>query len=323
VLSRSLAIIILWLASANVVASDVSQWLMKMHEAARSLNYDGIFVYVHGMDVEAMRVVHKSDQGVVRERIYSLNGAAREIIRDAERIWCYIPEKKIGVHEYRQVSKQTFPRILPERLGELKQNYRISLGNKGRIADRQAQQIAIMPKDQYRYGYGLWADQKTGLLLKAVLLNTDGKPIERYMFTNLTIGESIPEQALQPMTPKEDLIWFGSSEPKISVGSEGFKSDWQTKDVPSGFVLSRTIKRLSPLRKRMVEHFVYSDGLAAVSVFIEKLSSKDEKPISGISHMGSIHAFGKVVDGYQITVVGEVPSKTVGMLGKSVTRIKH
>lgn len=304
-------------------ANEASYWLMKMRTATQALNYDGIFVYVYGGTIEAMRVVHQAKDGVMRERIYALNGAPREVIRDAERVWCYIPEKRIGVHEYRQASKIAFPRVVPGEIENLEKSYDLLLGKKERIADRSAQIVRVKPKDDMRYGYALWADEETGLILKEALLDTDSKPIEQYMFTKVTIGAEIPDQALQPMTPKKDLVWYGTdgetADKDTAEPTQTVKSQWNIGTVPEGFALSRTIKRMSPVRKRMMEHFVYSDGLAAVSVFIEKLDENAD-PITGINRMGAIHAFGKVVDGYQIAVVGEVPSKTVSVIGESVAR---
>jgi len=296
---------------------------MKMRDAAQSLSYDGVFVYVYGTKIEAMRVVHQVKEGVSRERIYAMNGAPREVIRDDKQVWCYVPEKKIGVREYRQALKQGFPSILPNQLEQLKSSYNFTFLERERIADRQTRIISVEPSDDLRYGYTLWADEETGLILKAALLDTDNKPIEQYMFTQVSIGTDVTDQALLPMTPKKSLAWFNNDDAKdvIDEVQKNSASDWQLNDIPKGFMLSQTIKRKSPVSHRMVEHFVYSDGLAAVSVFIEKMGSRS-RAISGINRMGAVHAFGKVVDGYQVTVVGEVPAKTVGMIGESVALLK-
>jgi len=89
-------------------------------------------------------------------------------------------------------------------------------------------------------------------------------------------------------------------------------------DVPEGFMLTRKIKRLAPMRARMLEHYVYSDGLASVSVFVEEIHDQSEARLSGLNQMGAAHAFGREINGHQITVVGEVPSQTVDLIGKSV-----
>jgi sigma-E factor negative regulatory protein RseB len=313
--------LILTLCLPARAADEASEWLMRMNDAASALNYEGTFVYVHGHTVETMLVVHKTGSGGLHERIYSLNGAGREIIRDAEQVWCYVPDKKIGVHEYRQVSRPGFPNILPQQLNRLASNYVITLGRRDRIADRDSQQIMVKPKDEYRYGYDLWADADTGLMLKAALLDAEGEPIEQYMFVQVVIGGEIQDSALAPSTPKQDLLWYGSagSEQTLVTTAGVETEDWVVAKLPHGFTLSRSMKRHSPMRNKMIQHFVYSDGLAAVSLFVEELADEEKHRITGMNRMGAIHAFGNVVDGHQITVVGEVPWKTVDMIGMSVT----
>lgn len=317
-------VVLVLLGIASSRADTVDDWLMRINSAAINLSYQGVFVYVYESRLESMRVVHRVNDGIIRERIYSLNDAPREIIRNNEQVWCYVPEKKIGVHEFREVSKQSFPNLLPQQLDSLSNNYELALGRVSRIAERLAQQILILPLDEYRYGYTLWADRETGLLLKSTLVDAERKPVEQYMFTEVKIDTSIPDIDLMPLTPKEDLQWFGVKDKNkeanyVIVDNPG----WKIGSVPDGFRMSRQIKRLSPIREKMVEHYVYTDGLAAVSVFIEMVGDNTQPQINGLNRMGAVHAFGHTQDGYQITVVGEVPPATVDMIGMSVTRILH
>lgn len=320
-----IAVLCLAAGCATALAGDNGgHWLMKINDAARQLNYTGTFVYVQGNRVESMRVTHRAHGGSMRQRIYSLNGAAREVIRDDKQVWCYIPDKKVGVHEYRQVSKQGFPNLLPEALDHLVKYYNVYMGANGRIADRQAQQIMVVPKDEFRYGYDLWADKKTGLLLKAALLDQGKHPIEQYLFTNVEIGGDITESELEPVTPKDDLVWYGDAQtgdsgPSASQTQDIAVGSWVIGRVPAGFELTRTIRRLSPMRASVVEHYVYSDGLASVSVFVEAIEKGSSIRINGVNKMGAVHAFGREMNGHQITVVGEVPSQTVDLIGMSVS----
>lgn len=318
-----LVVFVFWAGAAH--ASEAREWLTRINDAAVSLNYHGTFVYAYGSSLEAMRVVHQVDGGVVRERIYSLNGSPREIIRNAEQVWCYVPERRIGVHEFREVSKQSFPNILPQSLDSLSESYKLSLGKVNRVAERLAQQILILPLDGYRYGYTLWADQETGLLLKAVLIEKNGEAVEQYMFTEVDIGNQIASSALDPITPKEDLKWFGveSGETKAAGYAELTSPGWKVESLPVGFKMARQIKRRSPIRKQTIEHYVYTDGLAAVSVFIEMIGDNSDPKITGLSRIGAVHAFGHSADGYHITVVGEVPPDTVDMIGTSVSPISE
>lgn len=318
--------ILLLLAPSFAAGSqDGADWLMKINNAARELNYTGTFVYVEGHRIASMRVTHRVSDGNMRQRIYSLNGAHREVIRDDDQVWCYAPDKKLGVHEYRQVSKKGFPSLLPRGLEHLVKFYDVYMGAPGRIADHTAQQIMVVPRDGLRYGYELWADERSGLLLKAALLDEEKLPIEQYLFTNVEIGGDIDPESLQPVTPESDLVWYGDArdgesgdENQSRAGGEMSSGNWMVEEIPDGFSLTRSIKRKSPMRSEMVEHYVYSDGLATVSVFVEEIDGDATARISGIKKMGAVHAFGREVDGHQITVVGEVPSQTVDLIGMSV-----
>lgn len=287
-----------------------------MNKAAQSLSYDGIFVYSHDGQIETMRVVRKIGADGMRERLYSLNGAAREIIRSDKEVWCYLPDEKKGVHEYRQSSKRNFPSIFPEDIRNLNSFYEIKLGDRGRIADRFAQRISIDPKDKHRYGYNLWVEVESGLLLKAELLDVGGAVIERHMFAKVAIGLTVSAVDLEPNISKEKLVWFGQGKPAVKEQSSS--PEWEIAKVPKGFAQSQWIQRLSPSSKQLVEHFVFTDGLATVSIFIEK-SVDSKKAMYGVSRMGAIHAFGIMVDDHQVTVVGEVPGATVSLIGKSVS----
>jgi len=301
---------------------DATAWLMQINEAARQLNYSGRFVYAQGDHIESMEVTHRAGEESMRQRIYSLNGAPREVIRDAEQVWCYAPDKNLGVHEYRQASKQGFPNLLPEDVNHLARYYEIRKGRVGRIADRAAQRVEIIPKDDLRYGYDLWADMESGLLLKAALLSNDGRPIEQYLFTNVQIGGPISDAELQPVTADTELVWYGDAHandaPKSLDVETNSAHSWGVEEMPPGFMLTREIKRLSSMSSNLVQHYVYSDGLATVSVFVEKLGNDASTRIKGLNKMGAIHAFGREIEGHQVTVVGEVPSQTVDIIGMSV-----
>lgn len=303
-------------------AQDAADWLMKINNAARELNYTGTFVYVEGTRIATMRVAHRATGGAMRQRIYSLNGALREVIRDDDEVWCYIPDKKMGVHEYRQVSRRGFPNLLPRGLEHLVKYYDVHLGEAGRMADRPAQQIMVVPRDGFRYGYVLWADQETGLLLKAALLDQENRPVEQYVFTTVTIGGDIGVELLEPVTAKKDLVWYGDARSGDMSSESGDMTEggWVVEDVPEGFSLTRKIRRRSAMREKMVEHYVYSDGLATVSVFVESIDEDADTRTDGINSMGAAHAFGRVIDGHQVTVVGEVPAATVDLIGTSVRK---
>src|SRR3989344_706109 len=305
----------LFVCSSAIAADAAHEWLMKINHAARELDYEGIFVYQHDAQLEAMQIFHKVENNSSRERLVSLNGAPREIVRDVNEVRCYWPDKNSVMVEHRKADGKGFPSILPERLQDLDEYYVLKLGNTERLTGRVAQLVIVKPADQYRYGYRLWADVSTGLLLKADLLDTQGTVLEQFMFTQINIGTKIPAAALAPGMTGKSMTWYREDGDTRNVSE---KPGWAATQLPRGFRLSAHMTRRLPMRKQLVEHLVYTDGLAAVSVFIEK-QEKGVKPfMQGPSRMGAVHAMSAQSGDYQITTVGEVPAATVAFIGGSV-----
>ncbi|MFL6647356.1 MAG: MucB/RseB C-terminal domain-containing protein [Sulfurifustaceae bacterium] len=297
-------------------ANEAQDWLLRVHQSAQRLSYEGTFVYQHGTRLETMRVIHRAKKGVVTERLISLTGPAREVIRTDDEVRCYLPDQKSVVVEHRPLDHPGFVAIIPERLNDLAENYAIELGHTARIAGRAAQQLVLRGRDDYRYGYRIWADRETGLLLRADVVDEAGKRLEQFMFTQISIGGHIPDAALAPQSGSgDDMVWYRDSE--IPPGAP--TRSWRAANIPKGFKLARTVVRRLPKSDRVVEQLVYSDSLAAVSIFIERMD--DHVPPSmmeGPANMGALHALGKTLDGHHVTVVGDVPAKTIAMFGSSL-----
>jgi sigma-E factor negative regulatory protein RseB len=305
-------------AGPAAYADEAHDWLAKMERASRTVSYEGVFVYQHGDTLESMRVIHSTKDGSVRERLVALNGAAREVVRTERGVQCYFPDDQ-SVALQRPVGAKGFPTIVPQRLADLDKNYAIRLGQVERVADRPAQLVIIEPKDAYRYGYRLWADQATGLLLKANLVATDHKLIEKFMFTHIRSGIAIPPADLQPKSQGKERVAQPEDSQPVPVQDTG----WSVPGLPPGFTLSAHLQQKMGSHRHSVEHFVYSDGLAAVSVFIERVENEAKALHGPAGGMGAVHAFGKVVDNHQVTVVGEVPAVTANMIGQSVIYKDH
>ena len=254
----SLLLLGLLLSSQPAGASDARTWLMRINEAAAGFSFVGNFVYLRDGEIEAMHVVRRIRDGMMQERLYALNGEAREVVRDQDRVWCFIPDKNVGVHDYRQTSESGFPRILPADLMTLERNYQFELGTTARIADRTAQEVKVIPEDGFRYGYSLWADTETGLLLQSELVDEQGDVVERYAFVNIEIGREIPDSELAAVTSREDLVWYGMDMPNMS--SEVTKTAWRVESLPTGYRLSKHIRRMDPMNMEEEEHMVFTDG---------------------------------------------------------------
>lgn len=294
--------------------ADPSDWLMKINKAAAEVSFKGNFVYIHDGKIEAMEVARRIDNGLMRERLYSLNGEPREVIRGMDKVWCYIPDQNVVVHDYRQTSESGFPRILPGDIAQLEKNYHFLEGVENRIANRIARQIRVIPNDDFRYGYDLWADRQTGLLLRSDLVNRQLEIVEQYLFVSIQIGGEITDQELEAVSASEDLQLFGNNTPLSAPVQE---SNWNVSRLPDGYKLTKHIKRMSPMDAGEVEHMVFTDGLSTVSIFF-KAANTDQSDMTGPSKMGAVHAYRRTIENYRVTVMGEVPAVTVEYLAMGV-----
>jgi sigma-E factor negative regulatory protein RseB len=312
-------LIVLLVASGQVFAQDSArEWLDEMSSALQTLDYDGTFVYMHDDKLEAMRIIHRMDAGGQRERLVSLTGSAREVLRDDKAVTCIMPDNK-SVMIGQSRPRQPFP-VVPKDLDSVSPYYALEDAGDDRMAGYNARVIAITPRDAYRYGYRFWIDKNTRMLLKSDLTGVDGKSIEQVMFTRLAVGTDIPADDLQPSLSGDGYVWHRQEDIRKSAASNTpAESGWTVRKLPGGF------RQTNFQRKRMREgrgdadHMVYSDGLATVSVYVEQPPA--ERPgFIGLSGMGAVNVYRVMLDGNQVTVVGEVPAATVEMIANSVVR---
>jgi sigma-E factor negative regulatory protein RseB len=309
---------LLLVATGYASAQDSArQWLDEMSSALQTLDYDGTFVYLHDGRLDAMRIIHQVSDGGQRERLVSLTGSAREVLRDDKAVTCIKADNK-SVMIGKSRPRQPFP-VLPRDLGKAPHYYNIEDIGDDRMTGYNARVIAITPKDEFRYGYRFWIEQNTRMLLKYELSNPDGVPIEQVMFTRLGIGADIPQSALQPELTGDGYTWHRQEDVRDSRAAASGKPGWQVGQLPEGFTLTDFQQKRMREGGEATEHMVFSDGLATVSVYVEKRMQQDDS-LNGLSSMGAMNAYGLLVDGYQVMVVGEVPPATVRMIAHSLER---
>ncbi len=308
--------------SANGAQSteEAKHWLERMMHATQNLNYEGTFVYIQGPHVETMRLVHGGGQGNERQRLVSLTGPLREILVKSDGVIRLLPSQQASFagSEYRY---SRFPISIPRELGQLENQYDFELAGQDRAAGVDVQVVAIKPRDTFRYGYRLWLDQRNGMLLRSALLDDKDYPIEQLMFTDFQLKPEISEDAFKSLISAEGTAsepaaqTFESSKPL--AGTPVAHSAWKVGQLPAGFVKILHNRFMEASGQHPTEHMVFADGLATVSVFLERLNGA--APIlQGGSQLGSMNAFGAKMDDYQILVVGEVPAATVQGIATSM-----
>lgn len=306
---------------ADPASLTVESLLEKMHHAAHMQNFTGTFVYGQGNQISSMRIVHGVDSKGEHERLISLDGSGREVIRSGNNVTCILPDSNSVIVEKSRPDQQ-FPPAFPFKIAALQQYYLFQVAGSARVAGQQSHKIMIEPRDEYRYGHHLWIDEKTGLLLKTHLVDMKGNPVEQFMFTDIQYPKSIPETMLKPDLGNTNYKWYRAEESASSSNEPKPDSGWKVLKLPPGF--QQDMMRLHAMSKsRMpVEHMVFSDGLASVSVFIEKQMDVEDKLV-GASYMGAVSAYGRSIEDYHVTVVGEVPLASVKLIAESVKYRPH
>ena len=297
-------------------SEEARAWLKRMSEASKTLNYEGTFVYRQGAHMESVRIIHRADDDGEKERLVSLNGEAREVLRDQSQVTCIMPDNHAVVVDSRHNKNRLAPSfdVIDARL---EAHYVLAVHGSERIAGRSARLISIKPRDEFRYGYSLWLDKETALLLRSELLDGQQNVLEQVLYTSVSMHETIPDTMLEPDVSGKGLVWYTTESPDPALAE--VESAWSVEELPAGFLLKSSDKSLIANSPIPVRHMVFSDGLASFSIYIEKLSDEKE-PFEGFSEMGAVSAFGRIVDGYQITAVGEVPKATVERAGVAVRR---
>jgi sigma-E factor negative regulatory protein RseB len=294
---------------AQAQSPETLGWLRKIHDATQKLSYSGTFVYQHGGRSETSRITRYVDASGDIERLEALDGQPREIVRTRDTVRCYLPDSRV-VKVEKRTPDRSFPALLPEKITALARHYDISLGETRRIGGFDCQSLVLTPRDNLRYGYKLYADVKSGMLLKAMTLDAAGDPVEQFMFTQLAIG-SVTRDMVQPSHAA--FAWRVEDADAAPARLAG----WGLSAELPGF------RKVIELKRRMGEskpvgQLVYSDGLAAVSVFIEPLEGRRDPVRTGLASMGAIHIYTREVANHMVTVVGDTPAASVQRIANAV-----
>jgi sigma-E factor negative regulatory protein RseB len=333
VISRPLPFIIFALAAASSAAAepprqDGVNWLQTMAFAAHQTDYSGIFVYRYGKHVETTRITHIADHDGEHGRLESLDGIRREVIRHNDKTWCFVGDHQVQMSQG-QVG-QEFPALLPQELALLNENYLVRQAEEERLAGFYTHAVILQPKDNLRFTHKMWADSASGLMLKSEVLDEHGGVIEQYSFTQLSVGGNVdrkwmeatePPANSRPLDPHHTHALYEEhahlAQADDPAEPTAVTSGWIVDALPPGFKKIAEVRRRMRGRDAPVIQMVFSDGLAGISVFVEKSDGDwDDKP--GLSSRGLIQVYSRQSDGYLVTVVGEVPPRTVIQVGDSV-----
>lgn len=299
---RRLLLALLLTFAGPLQAGDVEAWLAKVAPALRDLDYQGTLVYLADGRTEAMQVFHRNDGGRERERLVSVSGPHREVVRDGDRVTC------IGTGDtpaaYGREGGRWSPALALSEAIRLKV-YRAQVAGSGRIAGHAARRIDIGAADGWRYGYRLWLAEDSGLPLRVDLLDGAGAVVEQVAFTDLRFARprDIDLLASRPALPSRP------PPPEVAAPAPG----WQVASPPPGFRLRASRQHGAGVQ------LLYSDGLASVSVYVEPAGAG----VSGVSssRRGAVNARSTWADGWHVLAIGKVPPETVDRFARGLAPV--
>jgi sigma-E factor negative regulatory protein RseB len=301
-----------WLGQAKAWVSekfnhdDASDWLKRIGPALRKQNYQGTLVMVAEGRIDTMAVFHAFNKDRERERIVALSGPPREVIRDNKVVVSTNP--KDGSVGYESGDTDRWNPSQQFALADNLDGYEAKLAKTERIANFETQVVEIRARDKWRYGYRLWLEKASGFPMRIDLLDENGLTLEKMAFTDLQLGK----------IPKESDLAFPKNTDfhRVQSMSSNSQADpgWRVKSPPKGFELRAARSSGNGV------HLLYSDGLAFVSVYIER-APPAQKGQSAMQR-GAVNVFAQWNSGWRVTAIGKVPAMAVAKFGQVQTPAK-
>jgi sigma-E factor negative regulatory protein RseB len=305
-------------AAAGHAERSVSEWLMRMHEASRRRSYTGTFVVLSNTgSMSSARIWHACDAGQQIEHVESLTGAPRSIFRRNEEVVTFLPERHVVRSEKREALGM-FPNLSHGGDSSIPQFYAARRLGSERVAGFDADVVQLAPKDSLRFGYRIWSEKKSGLVVKLQTLNAQGAVLEQVAFSELQLDAPVRADKLnRMMASTEGWRVEKPDAAKTTADAEG----WQLKSPVAGFRSVSCYKRPSAAASgpQGTMQWVFSDGLAAVSLFVEPYDSHRHRQ-EGFSASGATQTLTRRIQDWWLTAVGEVPQQTLEAFAQSLER---
>lgn len=312
------------------VASDarsVGDWLMRMHDASRQRTYVGTFVVSSGSgSLSSSRIWHACDGTQQMERVESLTGTPRSTFRRNDHVVTFLPESRLARTEKRE-SLGMFPGLLKASETSIPEFYSAQVIGAERVAGFDADIVQLAPRDNLRFGYRIWSEKKTGLVVKLQTLDGEGQVLEQAAFSELQLDAPVKMDKLAQLMANTEGYTVQKVDPvKTSAEAEG----WVLRNPVAGFRPVTCYKR--PMAPQApgegTVQWIFSDGLASVSLFVEAYDRR-RHPKEVMLSMGATQTLtrrlgdkGEKGGDWWLTAVGEVPPQTLKAFAQSLERRK-
>lgn len=301
--------------------ASISHWLMRLHDAARSRSYVGTFVVTAGDSMSSSRIWHVCDGQQQIERVDALTGTARSTFRRNEQVMTFLPERRVVISETRD-ALGLFPNLLNRADSSIGQHYSLKALGRQRVAGLDSDVVQLLPVDALRFGYRVWTERETGVVVKLQTLDAAQGVLEQAAFSELKLGESVSMAKLAALM--DDTKGYQVKKQEV-VKTTADQEGWMFKGQVTGFKPMGCHKRVNSDpsdRQGNTLQWVFSDGLASVSLFIENFDATRHKNM--VRHdqfaMGATHMLTHRLGAWWITAVGEVPPQTLALFAQGLER---
>lgn len=299
----------------------ITEWLLRMHEASRRRAYIGTFVVSSNANMASAKIWHVCDGEHQMERVESLSGAPRSTFRRDDQVITFLPESKQAVAERRE-SLGLFPNLLQSPDSSIAQFYAARQSGHDRVAGFDADVVLLQPKDKLRYGYRVWSEKKTGLVMKLQTLDVDGRVLEQSAFSELQLDAPVSMTKLSQMMGNTEGYKVDRPEmTKTTAAAEG----WVLKTPVAGFKPMSCFKRPVAASETSAAdntmQWIFSDGLASISLFVEAFDRRQHGQ-EGLMALGATRTITRRIGDWWLTVVGEAPAQTLSAFAQGLERKK-
>jgi sigma-E factor negative regulatory protein RseB len=307
-------------APARTPDRSVSEWLVRMHDASRTRSYVGTFVVSSaGGGMSSARIWHGREGDVQVERVESLTGAPRSVFRRDEQVVTFYPETHVVRTEKRE-SLGVFTNLLKTSSSSIPEFYIARRVGSDRVAGFEADVVQLAPRDNLRFGYRIWSEKKSGLVVKLQTVDADGAVLEQSAFSELALDAPVrADKITQMMAATNGWRVENADIVKTTADSEG----WQLKSPPAGFKPISCYRRPvggAPAPEGAMQ-WIFSDGLAAVSLFLEPYDPRRHAQ-EGLFASGATQTLTHRMQDWWVTAVGEVPAATLQAFVQGLERRK-
>jgi sigma-E factor negative regulatory protein RseB len=307
-------------ATSSTQSRTLTEWLTRMHEASRQRAYTGTLVVSSASTLAASRIWHICDGTQQMERVDTLTGAPRSTIRHNNDVITFVPDSRIALIDKRE-SLGVFPELLRTPSNSLPEFYSVREGSPERVAGYLADVVDIVPNDNLRFGYRIWSEKKTGLVVKLQTLGEQGAVLEQVAFSELQLDAPVRMDKLKRlMNDTRGYEVHRQVLRKTTPEAEG----WRLKEPVPGFTAMSCHTRESEAAQGAGSapmQWVFSDGLASVSLFVEPYDAQ-QHGTEKAAVTGATHSLNRRIGAYWLTALGEVPPGTLRRFASALERTR-